>query len=165
MSQGAWPPNVMDTILRQISQFGPVGSTKVYQVPALGTSVPLAVSATVPSTLQAPPLQFREAGVVLAMYGQERSGTGAKFATTGVRVQIGGQEDLFTDGNSGVPVSMLSLFGGAINRFPLWRRVIPGVNWVVTYYNYDAVAVAYPDVSFAFLADADLARHLPSRQS
>jgi hypothetical protein len=99
------------------------------------------------------------------MYGQELSGTAAKFASTTVRVQLGGQEDLFTDGNSGVGVSMLSLFGGAQNWFPLWRRVIPGVNWVITYGNNDSLAVAVPSVQFGFIADADIARHLPSRQS
>ena len=157
--QGEWPPNVIETIMRQVSQFGRTGATKIYAVPSLGVSVPAS------SSLQAQPLQFREPGVVIAMYGQELSGTAAKFASTTVRVQLGGQEDLFTDGNSGVGVSMLSLFGGAQNWFPLWRRVIPGVNWVITYGNNDSLAVAVPSVQFGFIADADIARHLPSRQS
>lgn len=151
-------PDTIETLLRYISQFGPVPSTKVYKVPALGAAVAAAVNATTPTIVQAQPLQFREVGFVLGMYGSERSGTGPKFAQTGVRVQIGGQEDLFTDGNSGVDVSMLSLFGGALNRYALWRPAAPGVNWVVSYYNWDTGAVAYPEVEFSFIAQADVDR-------
>lgn len=151
-------PDTIETLLRYISQFGPVPSTKVYKVPALGTSVAAAANALTPMIVQAQPLQFRETGFVLGMYGSERSGTGPKFAQTGVRVQIGGQEDLFTDGNSGVDVSMLSLFGGALTRYPLWRAASPGVNWVVSYYNYDTEAVALPEVEFSFVAQADIER-------
>lgn len=159
MKAGEWPQAVIDTIMMQVAQFGRTGSTKIYAVPRLGTAIPAS------QTVQAQPLQFREAGVVIAMYGQELAGTAAKFASTTVRVQIGGQEDIFTDGNVGVGVSMLSLFGGAQNWFPLWRRVVPGVNWVITYGNDDAVATAVPSVQFGFIADADIARHMPSRQS
>jgi len=154
---GEWPPNVIETIMRQVSQFGRTGATKIYSVPALGAAVPIGAPV---SQVQASPLQFREPGVVLAMYGQELAGTAPKFALTRVRVQIGGQEDLFTDGNVGVGISMLQLFGGAANWFPLWRRATPGVNWVVSYQNLDTAAVANPSVSFGFLADADIARHM-----
>lgn len=157
--QGEWPPNVIEAIMRQVSQYGRTGSTKIMAVPALSAAIAIS------STVQAQPLQFRESGVVIAMYGQELAGTAAKFASTTVRVQIGGQEDLFSDGNAGVGVSMLALFGGAQNWFPLWRRVIPGVNWVVTYGNNDGAATATPSCFFGFIADADIARHLPSRQS
>lgn len=159
MKQGEWPLNVIETIMRQVSQYGRTGSTKVYCVPDLAAAVPIS------STQQAAPLQFREPGVVIAMYGQELAATAAKYASTRVRVQIGGQEDIFTDGNAGVGISMLALFGGAQNWFPLWRRVIPGVTWVVTYQNLDAAATATPSVQFGFIADADIARHMPSRQS
>jgi hypothetical protein len=152
--QGEWPPHVIDTIYRQLSQFGRVGATKVYAVPDLGAALGLG-----PSSQQAPVLQFRESGIVIAMYGQELAGTAPKFATTRVRVQIGGQDDLFTDGNVGVGRSMLSLFGGAQNWWPMWRRAEPGINWVVTYSNLDTANTCTPEVSFAFLADADIARY------
>lgn len=152
------PPNVIESILRQVSQWGPIPGTKAYKVPAIGTSVAIAASAVSPTVLQAPPLQWRESGFVCALKGSEQSGTGAKFAKTGIRIQIGGQEDLWTDGNSGVDLTLLTLFGGGLNWLPLWRRVIPGVNWVVSWYNYDPAAVVYPEGSFLFIADADLAR-------
>lgn len=151
-------PNVIESILRQVSQWGPIPGTKAWKVPALGTSVAVASAATTPTIAQAPPLQWREPGFVCAMKGSEQSGTGARFAKTGIRIQIGGQEDIFSDGNSGVDLSLLTLFGGALNWLPLWRRVVPGVNWVVSWYNYDTVNVAYPEGAFVFIADADLAR-------
>lgn len=150
--QQDWPNNVLEAIQRQVSQFGRTGATKIYAVPdvtaiaASGTSQPQTVT-------------FREAGVVIAMYGQELAGTAPKFAQTRVRVQIGGSEDIFTDGQSGVFVSMLSLFGGAQNWFPLWRRAVPAVRWIVTYQNLDAGATATPSLQFALLADADIARY------
>lgn len=150
-----WPPNVLEAIQRQVSQFGRTGSTKIYAVPDLGA--PLALGAPI-TTSQPQTITFRENGVLIAMYGQELSGTAPKFATTRVRVQIGGSEDLFTDGQSGVFLSLLSLFGGAQNWYPIWRRVTPGVRWVVTYQNLDTVATATPSAQFGFLGDADIAR-------
>lgn len=156
---GEWPPNVVETIQRQVAQFGRTGSTKIYSVPELQAAIPIGAPFA-PTQVQAAPLQWREPGVVIAMYGQELAGTAPKFASTRVRVQIGGQEDLFTDGNVGVALSMLQLFGGAQNWFPLWRRAVPGVNWIVTYQNLDPAATATPAASFAFIADADIARHM-----
>lgn len=155
---GEFPPNVVELIQRQLSQFGRVGATKLYNVPALAAPI----AATAGLIAAAAPLQFREPGTVIAMYGQEISGTAAKFAQTSVRVQIGGQEDLFTDGNVGTFVPMLALFGPNLNWFPLWRRAIPGVNWVVSFQNNDPTpATCTPFCTFAFIADADLARMMP----
>lgn len=155
---GDFPPNVIELVQRQLSQFGRVGATKVYAVPELPAVMPA-------STTSAPQnVKFREPGVVIAMYGQELAGTAPAYATTRARVQIGGQEDIFTDGNVGVFRSFLSLFGGANNWFPLWRRAEPGVDWVVTYQNRNAGGTALPELSFAFIADADILRAMPPKR-
>jgi len=152
MSDQQWPNNVIEAIQRQVSQFGRVGSTKIVAVPDVAA---IAIS----SFSQPQTVTFREPGVVIAMYGQELAGTAPKFASTRVRVQVGGSEDLFTDGQSGVFLSMLSLFGGAQNWFPIWRRASPAVRWVVTYQNLDAAATATPSAQFGFIADADIAKY------
>ncbi len=156
---GDFPANTIELIQRQLSQFGRVGATKVYRAPAL-TAALAAVAGTV-STPQN--IRFREPGTVIACYGQEQAGTSASFATTEVRVQIGGQEDLFTDGNVGTFVPMLALFGGPNNWFPLWRRAQPGVDWTVTYRNQSGSATAIPSLMLAFIADADIARAMPPK--
>jgi hypothetical protein len=157
MPYGEFPPNVVELIQRQLSQFGRVGATKLYNVPALAAPI----AAVVGTIAQAAALQFREPGTIIAMYGQELTATPAKFASTALRVQVGGQEDLFTDGNTGAFVPMLALFGPNLNWFPIWRRVEPGINWVISYRNDDGGATATPFCTFAFIADADLARNMP----
>jgi hypothetical protein len=158
MPYGDFPPNVVETIQRQISQFGRVGATKFYVAPLLTAAIPAAASAAAPSVSDPVNIRFREPGTVIAMYGQELSGTVAKFAKTWLRVQIGGQEELFRDDQKGVWLPMLALFGPNQNWTPLWRRAIPGVDWTVLYENYDTAATAFPTFVLAFIADADLAR-------
>jgi hypothetical protein len=156
---GDFPANTIELIQRQLSQFGRVGATKIYAAPALSAAITASVGATSPPQN----IRFREPGTVIACYGQELSGTAPKFAKTEVRVQIGGQEDLFTDGNVGTFVSMLGIFGGPNNWFPLWRRAVPGVDWTVTYRNQDGSATAYPSFYLAFIGDADIAAHMPPK--
>jgi hypothetical protein len=147
-----YPAQVVNTILRQLSQYGQVGGSKVYKVPALSAAVLAGQQA------QAPVLQFREPGIVIALYGQERAATAQSYATTRIRIQIGGSEDLFTDGNVGVGLSLLSLVGGAQNWYPIIRPAGPGVNWLITYENVSDDDDANPECQFSFLADADIAR-------
>jgi hypothetical protein len=161
--QGDFPPNVIELIQRQLSQYGRIGSTKGYIAPELAAAI--AVGA--PSTDSAPVnIRFREAGTVIGCYGQVVANDGmddfadaAAFATTRIRVQVGGQEDIFTDGQSGAFVPFLALFGGPNNWWPLWRKATPGVDWTVTYRNRSTANTKLPDFVLAFIADADLARH------
>lgn len=156
---GDFPPNVVELIQRQLSQYGRVGATKIYTAPPLAAAI-----AAVAGTTSAPvTIRFREPGTVIALYGQEQAGTAPKFATTEVRVQIGGSEDLWTDGEVGTFVPMLALFGGSLNWFPLWRRAQPGVDWLITYRNQSGAATAIPFVGLAFIADADLGRNMPPK--
>lgn len=155
--QGDFPPNVVELIQRQLSQFGRVGATKIYIAPALSAAI-----AAVAGTTGGPTnIRFREPGTVIAIYGQEQAGTAPKFATTEVRIQVGGSEDLFTDGEVGAFVPLLALFGGALNWFPMWRRAQPGVDWLVTWRNQSGAATAIPTLCLAFVADADLQRAMP----
>lgn len=161
MNQYDFPPNVVELVQRQLSQFGRAGATKGYGAPDLPAAIPIGA----PISTSAPVnIRFREPGTVVALYGQELAGTAPKFASTRVRVQIGGQEDLFTDGQVGIFRSMLSLFGGAQNWWPVWRRAIPGVDWTVTYQNLDQAATATPELTLAFIGDADLARMMPPKR-
>ncbi len=146
-------PHVLELVQRQLGQFGRVGATRIITVPDVDA---LAAGASVRS---APvPVDWRDAGWVLAMYGQEVAGTAPKFASTRMRVQIGGSEDLFTDGRAGTYCSFLSLFGGAQNWFPLIRRCQPGIPWLVTYENRDGGATATPSAQFAVILDPDVER-------
>lgn len=157
---GDFPPNVVELIQRQLSQFGRVGATKIYAVPTLSSTVAAASSVTTPQQSTPQSIRFREPGTVIALYGQALAGTPASFAGTEVRVQIGGQEDIFTDGQAGVYVPMLALFGPNLNWFPLWRRASPGVDWVITYQNRQTGGTTFPSCYLSFIADADLARSI-----
>jgi hypothetical protein len=153
MNAGSFPPSSLEVAQRMLSQFGRVGATRIYAAPALGAVI--AAGSGVIATAQ--PITFREPGTVLAAYGQELTGTPAKFASTAVRVQIGGTEDLFTDGQAGTFVPMLALFGTTQNWFPIMRRAQPGVDWTVSYQNNDAGGTASPFFCLAFIADRDVA--------
>lgn len=152
-----FPPNIVEFIQRQIyqlQQYGRAGATKIYRAPRLAAAI-----AAGPNSLSPPVnIRFREPGIVIACYGQELAGTVAAFASTEVRIQIGGQDDLITDGQSGEFAPMLALFGPNLNWFPLTRRAIPGVDWTITYRNENAGGTATPSFMLAFIADADLKR-------
>lgn len=157
---GDFPPNVVELIQRQLSQFGRVGATKIYAVPTLTAAIAAAGAVTTPVQSTPQNIRFREPGTVIALYGQAIAGSAASYAGTEVRVQIGGQEDIFTDGNSGVYVPLLALFGPNLNWFPLWRRAVPGTDWTVTYQNRQTGGTTFPSCYLAFIADADLARSI-----
>jgi hypothetical protein len=155
---GEFPPQVVETIQRQLSQFGRVGSTKVYTAPVLSAALVVAPAALSPSTSDPVNIRFREEGTVIGLYGSELLGTNASAATTWLRVQIGGQEELFRDDQKGTWVPYLSLFGPNQNWFPLWRKATPGVDWTFIFQNWDTANTKFPTVQLAFIADADLAR-------
>lgn len=157
---GDFPPNVVELIQRQLSQFGRVGATKVYAVPTLTAVIAAAPAVTTPVISQPQNIRFREPGTVIAIYGQAIAGTVQSFAGTEIRIQIGGQEDVATDGNAGVFVPMLALFGPNLNWFPMWRRAQPGVDWTITYQNRQTGDTTFPSAYLAFIADADLARSI-----
>lgn len=153
---GEFPAHVVDLFTRQLAQFGRIGATTIYKAPELAAAI-----AGVAGTVAGPQnIRFREPGTVIAMYGQEALGTSLSFATTEVRIQIGGNEDVFTDGQAGTFVPLLALFGGSQNWFPLLRRAVPGVDWSISYRNQSAVAKT-PQLMLAFVADAVLGRALP----
>lgn len=159
---GDFPPNVVELIQRQLSQFGRVGATKAYLFPLLAAPIAANISGGPTGTVSPPSnIRFREPGTVIALYGQTDLGSVFAFANTALRIQVGGQEDLWTDGQAGVFMPMLAAFGPNLNWFPLWRRAIPGVDWTITWRNDNAGATAFPQTFLAFIADADLARMSP----
>ena len=74
-----FPLSVVAVLTRQLADLGRVGATNVVRVPDVLAAVPV-FAAGVPGETAAPPLTFQESGYALALYGQERTGTPAKFA-------------------------------------------------------------------------------------
>lgn len=148
------PQSVIETAQKQLAMYGRAGATRIIKVPALSVAVPAGLG----QQAAAPPLPWKTNGTVIAMYGQERTGTVAKFAQSEIRVQVGGDEDLCSNGTAGDFFPMLAVFGPNLNWFPLTRRVSRGVNWQITYQNQDAGAAMNPTVLFAFISDDDMAR-------
>ena len=140
---GDFGPNAITLAQRLVSQSGRLGATRIYQAPAVG-------SVANGATSQAVPITWRTDGIVIAMYGQTLDGAVASLAGMALRVQLGGSEDLFTDGNTGVAVPMLSLFGQAQNWFPLMRQCYKTQVWSVSFTNTSGGALT-PSVQFAVI--------------
>lgn len=151
--QGDFPQQVFQLLQQQLAQTGRIGATRYIQTPDVGTLAAVAGEQSGPA-----PIRFPKSGIVLAMYGQVEEASAVNYAATAVRCQIGGQEDLFLDGQGGPAfLPMLGLFGGTSNWQPLMRRVRPGVDWVFTFQNLTGAATLTPSVQLAFIADGDVA--------
>ncbi len=149
-----FPQSVFSLLQQQLAQMGRIGATRYFVTqdvtspsPAGGQSTPV-------------PVRFNVRGVCLAMYGQNAvTADAAAFAQCAVRVQIGGTEDMFVDGQGGATFApMLALFGGVNNWTPLMRRVQPGVDWLFTFQNNTAAGTINPKIVLAVIADADIAK-------
>jgi hypothetical protein len=127
------------------------GATRMLQCPSFGT-----VLTGTDSTPQ--PIRFTWDGFVVGLYGAIASGVAADYGGTALRVQLGGTEDMFVDGQGGpASVSFLGLFGGVPNYQRIVRRVVKGDLWTFTVHNGTAGSVA-PSVWLSFLADKDVAQ-------
>jgi hypothetical protein len=138
---------------QQLATTGRIGATRFFLTPDVASPAAVGGISTPVS------IRFTQAGIALAMYGQEtETATAPAFAQTAVRLQIGGTEDLFIDGQGGPAFApMLALFGGVNNWTPLLRRVIPGVDWTFTFQNNRAAGTIDPKIIVAVIADADVA--------
>lgn len=148
-----YPLPIVQWTEQQLSQFGRIGATRLIKVPDLAVAIP----AVAGSTAQAPLLTWRDSGTVIALFGQERTGTPAKFALTEFRLVFTGDIDFCSNGSTGDFAPLLSVVGPNVNWYPLTRRVKRGDNWTVTWKNQDAAAVCNPSMLFSFIADTDLA--------
>jgi len=135
----------------QLAQYGRIGSTRIMKVPDLAAPI-AGVAGTV---VAAPLLTFRDAGTVIALYSQELAGTVAKFASTEIRVQFSGDEDLISNGSGGDFAAILALCGPNVNWYPITRRVARGDNWAISWRNQSA-STATPQCLFGFIRDSDL---------
>lgn len=125
------------------------GATRYLQAPSFGS-----VAAATDSTPQ--PVRFTWDGFVVALYGGIQSAAAADYGGASLRVQIGGTEDMFVDGQGGPAfVSFLGLFGGVPNMQRIVRRVSRGDLWTFTVRNATAGAIV-PSVFLSFLADKDV---------
>lgn len=140
----------------QLVRFGRLGATRVMKVPDLAASIAAAPAITAPTVGTPPLLTFTEPGTVIAVYGQELSGTLPKFATTELGLLFSGDDSLISNGKAQDFFPFLGLFGFSVNWFPMLRRVGRNDSWTVTYRNRDTGATAFPSCGFAFLADKDL---------
>lgn len=141
--QGDFAPNAITMAQRALAQYGRLGATRIYQAPSVGV-----LPAPLGSTSQSVPITWRTNGIVVAMYGQTLDGLASSFAGVSARVQIGGSEDLFTDGNTGVFVPLLALFGNAQNWFPIMRQTYKTQVWSVSFRNDSGIAQT-PSLQFA----------------
>src|SRR4029079_4403240 len=149
-----FPAAIIAMVQKQVVEFGRTGATGIERVPDLRAAIPVAPGAGLFTEVPAPPLTFQEPGFVIAMYGQELTGTPAKFASTELRLQINGTKCLIRSGtNGGAFFPFLGLFGPMLNWFPLTRRVEKNNIWQFIYRNFDTGAVAVPTVGLAFLSD------------
>lgn len=152
-----FPASLIALVQEQVARTGRLGATGLVRVPDPAAAIPV-LAAGIPGEGPAPPLQFAEDGYAFALYGQERTGSDAKFATTEVKVMINGRKPLITT-TEGAPAffPFLGLYGKSVHWFPLTRRVKKRDIWQLTYRNFDAGAVANPVVGIAFLSDAEVA--------
>lgn len=154
-----FPAAVIEMVQDQIARMGRIGATGIVRFQDLSAAMVVAPVAGTPSESPAPPLTFQESGFAIGLYGQERTGTPAKFASTELRLQINGTTDVITSGNAGPAFfPFLGLFGPNLNWFPLTVRVEKNDVWQNTYRNFDTAAVANPTVGVAFLSDIKLAK-------
>src|SRR4051794_24573941 len=105
---------------QQLSQYGRIGATRLIKVPDLAAAI--AIGAGTGTVVQAPSLVWRDAGTVIALYGQERVGSVAKFALTEFRLVMTGDVDLVSNGNGGDFAPLLAVVGPNVNWFPITRR-------------------------------------------
>ncbi len=148
------PPAPVQWAQEQLAKFGPIGATKLVVTPRLAAVIP----AVVGSIATAPIITWPWDCWVIAMYGQERLGTTAKFAQTEVNVQFPGDEFLVTNGAGADFAPMLATFGPNVNWLPMTRRVVKNDVWTVSYRNMDPTpGTADPTTLFGCIRDADLA--------
>lgn len=153
-----FPKHVFDLLQQQLSSTGRAGATRFFTTPAVASPA-AAGGLSVPSNIR-----WTEKGIALALYGQEAEvASQLTFAQTAVRLQIGGTEDFFVDGQGGPSFgSFLALFGGVNNWTPLLRRVTPGVDWTFTFQNNRAAGNILPSCMVSFIADKDIANMMNS---
>lgn len=147
------PPSSIQWAQEQLQKFGPIGATKIVKVPALAAVIP----AVQGQLAQAPVLTWPDAGWVIAAFGQERTGTVAKFASTEFNIQFPNDEFFVTNGKGADFMPMLAAFGPNVNWMAITRRVERDDVWSVTYRNMDGAATADPSVLFGLIRDKDLA--------
>jgi len=159
---GDFPKHIFDLLQQQLASTGRIGATRYFVTPDIDNVLKSTQSTPVP-------VRFTDPGICLAMYGQEATvASQLAYANTRVRVQVGGVEDLFVDGQGG-PAYMpfLAAFGTVNNWTPVLRRVTPGVDWVFTFKATAAFpdnAGAAPTIVLATISDADIARMMATHQ-
>lgn len=141
--------------LRQLLELAELaGATRYFKTPAFGS--------VVANTISTPqPIRFTRDGFVTSYFGQIQSGAVADYGAAALRVQIGGSQDVYIDGQGGPAFcGYLELFGGVPAKQRFVRRVSRGDLWVFTVQNLNAPGgqAVVPTVTLAFLDDEDLAR-------
>ncbi len=151
-----FPKHVFDLLQQQLATTGRIGATRFFVTPDVASPA-AAGGISIPSTIR-----FTDKGIALAMYGQEAvAATPLSFAQCGVRVQIGGSEDLIVDGQGGPSfASMLTLFGGQNCWTSLLRRVTPGTDWTFFFRNRTPAGTIAPSVTISVISDRDVANML-----
>lgn len=117
-------------------------ANRIIRVPSVGT---LAAGVTAaPQTIR-----FLRPGEVIAIYGQTKEATDSAAADSSVRIQIGGDRELVTDGSGGAFAPFFALFGTARNWWPLGIEVAQQEIWTLYLRNEAAAATRTPDLLLA----------------
>lgn len=143
------PPDLWGWIYQQLQQYGRVGATQTYRIPALPAI--LAATGNPLATQVAPYLKWDKPGMVVAMYGQTSLATDLADANTELQLQFGSSEYFSTDGQGPSSMPFGAFFGKTQNWFPIMREVASADTWTATFTNNGAIAL-YPSVYFAFVA-------------
>lgn len=141
------------SLLALVAQALPIGCTRHYVTPPLLTALGPGEE-SVPQNVR-----FRTEGLVVGMQGGLDSGNPADYAFTEVRIQISGQEELFTTGQQPASISFLQLFGFfGPNYSPVFRRIYTGQIYSVIFKNTAPIASElelFPRLSFQLIEDPD----------
>lgn len=145
----------MENLRALLNMVHQAGATRVLQVPAFGV-----VATGQSSTPQN--IVCTRGGYFVALHGSIASGAIADYAATNLRLQIGGTEDFFVDGQGGPAFSPFLLNFGVFPGYKrVLRRVEKGDLWTFTVQNLTAGNVT-PTVSMDFIGDDDLQTVLAS---
>jgi hypothetical protein len=119
---GRMPPHMAD-----VSR-GRRKANRILRVPSVGTLAAGATSS--PQTVK-----FVKAGEALALYGQISEATDVGAAAAAVRIVVGADRDIITDGNGATFCPFFALFGQARNWWPLGLEIARNEIWTFTFRN------------------------------
>lgn len=119
----------------------PLVPNKLLRVPSVGS---LAAATTSSAQL----IKFPRRALVIGIVGQVKEATDVGLASAEARIIVRADRDLFIDGNGGVFMPFMALFGLGKPFFPLGIPVEQAEPWTVYLKNAHAATTYTPDLIF-----------------